>query len=344
VWGGFPGLVVCALAIAACLLSADVRKRLNVSAEFGVVSGQLAQKNDVALPEPGTPLTYSLAAVMLLLVAIGVFVPPAVLVGAALHPPLREGLERLLAWMARRPLPAVGFVDAVAAFCVYMAAQQYALTAAFVALRGAGPGTLIATALVMNDVAMAVAVLVALWLACRRGGGVHGALGFFPPWSRRFVWPKRSFFADVGLGLACYPFALAGTLISMPLNRLITPDADQHAIVAMLKNHSSPGVVAAIMISATFGAAFFEETLFRGVLYNALRKHLGGPTGAILGAFIFAQMHGLPSQLFALFVLGLVLTWLYDKTGRLIAGMTLHFTVNSMSTVNLLLLLSQHKT
>jgi membrane protease YdiL (CAAX protease family) len=82
---------------------------------------------------------------------------------------------------------------------------------------------------------------------------------------------------------------------------------------------------------AVLSAPFFEELIFRGVLYNVLRRYLGGLAGAIVAAFIFSISHGIGSQILGLWVLGLMMTWLYERTGRLVASMTFHCINNAMA-------------
>lgn len=78
-----------------------------------------------------------------------------------------------------------------------------------------------------------------------------------------------------------------------------------------------------------------EEFIFRGMLYPFLKQR-GWPVLAWFGvSFLFALVHWDTATFLALFVLALVLTWLYEKTGSLLAPITGHAFFN---TVNLILL------
>jgi membrane protease YdiL (CAAX protease family) len=78
-----------------------------------------------------------------------------------------------------------------------------------------------------------------------------------------------------------------------------------------------------------------EEFIFRGVLFR-FTKQLGWPKLAWLGvSFLFALIHASPGVFVPLFVLALGLTWLYEKTGNLLASIIAHSLFN---TANLMLL------
>lgn len=81
-----------------------------------------------------------------------------------------------------------------------------------------------------------------------------------------------------------------------------------------------------------------EEFIFRGVLFPFI-KQLGWPKLAWFGvSFLFALIHGSLAILIPLFVLALALTWLYEKTGNLLAPIAAHSLFNA---ANLVILLSQ---
>lgn len=83
-----------------------------------------------------------------------------------------------------------------------------------------------------------------------------------------------------------------------------------------------------------------EELAFRGFLFSAAKK--GGMRG--VGYFgvslIFAFIHFSPPIFLSLFVLAVVLTWLYEKTGGLFAPIVAHSLFNALNLG--LLLLDQH--
>ncbi len=78
-------------------------------------------------------------------------------------------------------------------------------------------------------------------------------------------------------------------------------------------------------------APIAEEFIFRGVLYSFV-KQLGFPRLAWFGvSLLFALIHGSLGILIPLFVLALALTWLYEKTGNLLAPIAAHSLFNAVN-------------
>lgn len=88
------------------------------------------------------------------------------------------------------------------------------------------------------------------------------------------------------------------------------------------------GILAAAMIGL---APVAEECLFRGILYP-LVKQSGYPRAAFFGvSLLFATAHFNLAILPPLFVLGMLLTLLYERTNNLLAPITAHATFNALN-------------
>lgn len=138
--------------------------------------------------------------------------------------------------------------------------------------------------------------------------GAVAALGFIP----------------VGMGLQSGCAALANHFhIELPMQEavMILHLADSWPKVAML------GMTAIVI------APIAEETLFRGILYTTL-KGFGYPRAAVwITSLVFAAIHFNALAFVPLVVLALVLTWLYEKTGNLLACIACHATFNAVNFV-----------
>lgn len=75
-----------------------------------------------------------------------------------------------------------------------------------------------------------------------------------------------------------------------------------------------------------------EEFVFRKLIIDRTQKY-GGYVCIILSASMFALMHGNLYQLFYAFAIGLVLGYVYYKTGNIIYTVVLHAAVNFMGSV-----------
>ncbi|MBU0494017.1 MAG: CPBP family intramembrane metalloprotease [Chloroflexi bacterium] len=97
-------------------------------------------------------------------------------------------------------------------------------------------------------------------------------------------------------------------------------------------------VLTLTFLSLAVVAPLAEELLFRGFIFRGLCQRLSVGWAAVLSTVIFAIPHMDPTKLVPIFVLGLVLTYLYLRTGSLIPGILVHAAVNTASFVLLLLM------
>lgn len=256
-------------------------------------------------------------------------------------PDARRWLRGFLGRTAVRPLPALRLLDFVAAFAVYLSATQAAAIATL-RLSILTPDNQSAASMIVNALGISCGVATGVFLARHRAGGKHGSSGIWPFWQLALQNPRRPIVWDIAAGVLAYPLLiwtvfLAKYANAQALQWLGAPPDSHRLIPEMLKPLSVEHIVIIIVLS-TAGAAVFEEILFRGMLYNALRRYLGRASAAFVAAAIFSAMHHVQSDFLPLLVLALILTWLYDWTGRLVAGMTLH-AVNNLVMMLMLLML-----
>jgi membrane protease YdiL (CAAX protease family) len=74
--------------------------------------------------------------------------------------------------------------------------------------------------------------------------------------------------------------------------------------------------------------AIFEELAFRGVILSALEPVVGSREGLVVSALMFAILHVSVPSIPHLFVMGMALAWLKQKTRSLYPCMALHFAHN----------------
>jgi membrane protease YdiL (CAAX protease family) len=121
------------------------------------------------------------------------------------------------------------------------------------------------------------------------------------------------------------------------LTRLGWPPDDQEAVQLFENAHTVWGRLYMGLFAVVL-APVAEEFVFRGMLFPFVRQ-LGFPRLAWLGvSALFALIHFDAAIFIPLFVLALGLTWLYVKTGNLLAAITAHAVFNA---VNLVLLAAE---
>lgn len=122
----------------------------------------------------------------------------------------------------------------------------------------------------------------------------------------------------------------AGILVElMTKNVGITPH-HQEVVLRFLEERSYFGILAIIAFGALVGPVA-EEVLFRGFLQPALRDIMGNVKAILLTSFLFAMVHFNAYIFLQIFILGLLLGYLYEKTGTLVAPITVHVLHNSVS-------------
>ncbi|MDO8536105.1 MAG: CPBP family intramembrane metalloprotease [Candidatus Omnitrophota bacterium] len=101
--------------------------------------------------------------------------------------------------------------------------------------------------------------------------------------------------------------------------------------------------VAFLTFSSLFAAIvgpIIEELFFRGFMYGALKKYIGITWAMVASACLFAALHAHVVGFFPIMALGLLLAYLYEKTGTLVSSITVHM-IHNLSMVLLVFLLKQ---
>lgn len=120
------------------------------------------------------------------------------------------------------------------------------------------------------------------------------------------------------------------TGITVDLLRRIGIEPQEQEAVTIFR--SGTFLEAAILIPCTvILAPLGEEFCFRYALFRKPEQHLGYLPAALIASLIFAAAHLNLQVMPALFLLGLWLSWLYRRTGSLLAPMLAHALFNAMS-------------
>jgi uncharacterized protein len=114
---------------------------------------------------------------------------------------------------------------------------------------------------------------------------------------------------------------------SNPLLSIVLDSKDSSAFVFFL-------------LTAAVAAPLFEEYLFRGFLMPSLTRYFSQSEAIVVSGIIFAAAHLSLSELLPLAVLGIILGYIYHRTGNLLASMLLHSLWNGGSMLTLYLLAS----
>ena len=89
-------------------------------------------------------------------------------------------------------------------------------------------------------------------------------------------------------------------------------------------------LVASILMIVVIGP-FTEEVFFRGFIFPALRAWLGLGLALVVSGAIFAVFHVDPKVMLPIFVTGVMLAWLYHKTGSIWPPLVAHALQNALA-------------
>ena len=199
--------------------------------------------------------------------------------------------------------------------------------------------------------------------ACQ--GGIQG-VGMK---SGRFFWSGML----IGLGAIAvlWPLVFLGDGISVTVERVLWHHkAPQNSLLKAAQHHPSPEILVLMTISLCVMAPLSEELFFRGLVQSYLAQVLANirghfvvprsgetfgekasPTaiapadrwGAIfISSAFFALAHAEPSAFVALFLLGVALGYVYERTGNLWTDITMHSVFNGVSLLATLALHTPH--
>jgi membrane protease YdiL (CAAX protease family) len=184
-----------------------------------------------------------------------------------------------------------------------------------------GDGQLTLLGAVVILVSTQVALLIVSWLFVYR----PNALAALP----RFPGPDAgaALLAGLGWGIVAWLVSTGAILAAaFALEQLGIPPEPQTAELAIEVLDPWLVVLAVVIV-----APVAEEAFFRGVVFNAWRREAGRRWAFFGSAALFAAIHLSLLSLLPIFLLGIGLAWVYDRTKSLLAPMVMHATVNGIS-------------
>lgn len=189
-----------------------------------------------------------------------------------------------------------------------------------------GPGARPVWLMVMGTAVFhALALGLVHWLVRSHGLTWRAAFGLWRPGpGRRLAWAAA---LTVPAVLGAW-FAHNGCL--WILEKFDIPHGSQTAVEAV-RAADQLWERAALFVFAVVTAPMVEELLFRGILWPFLRDHGLRMTGWIGVSFLFAIIHLNLAAVAPLWLLGIFWTWLYERSGDLLAPVLSHALFNGVN-------------
>ncbi len=209
------------------------------------------------------------------------------------------------------------FADTAQAFALVVAGMVI-LVFGVVIIRGDRP---VGEAQAVNSLMLFMGpglLVLAVWLfGVRRHRAPWSSLGFALPGSRRsYVFSVLALLLSLGFAMV-----YTATVTALGFDALIPPAIPPGTLgdgVYRIINTMSVGILGPIA----------EETFFRGFLLPAGVPYVGVIAAVIATSALFAVSHLMVGVLIPVFVSGLLLSWLYVKTGSIVPPVIAHSAQN----------------
>lgn len=136
--------------------------------------------------------------------------------------------------------------------------------------------------------------------------------------------------SGLSMALIVSAMAVAGAFVIEPVSMLL-PEMSEAMKAAMELMLNGPIVIT--LISVSVFAPFFEEWLCRGIILRGLLKKVKPAWAIVISAAIFGLIHGNLWQAIPAFIIGVILGYVYYKTGSLKLTMLMHCVNNTLSVI-----------
>jgi membrane protease YdiL (CAAX protease family) len=136
--------------------------------------------------------------------------------------------------------------------------------------------------------------------------------------------PLRAAAAGVGGGVVAL---LASVVLSRLLEMVGLPVEEQEWLTQLF---SDPVALAWLAPWIVLFGPIAEEVFFRRYAFRVISQSAGLPAGLLISSAMFAAIHFNASGFLVYLVIGAVLAWVYERTGRLVAPVVGHVTVNAV--------------
>lgn len=143
--------------------------------------------------------------------------------------------------------------------------------------------------------------------------------------------PQGTRLLKFGLAKLDFVIILWGTIIVLATGVVIEPllNLFPETYLDRLGNIMAAG--GWMMFTSIVIAPIMEEILFRGILQDALMRKYGVFVGILIASAVFGIVHIIPQQVVNAFMIGIVLGYIYYRTGALLPVILIHCINNAIS-------------
>ncbi|MBL7085186.1 MAG: CPBP family intramembrane metalloprotease [Candidatus Omnitrophica bacterium] len=140
---------------------------------------------------------------------------------------------------------------------------------------------------------------------------------------------RNIFLATTGY-IAFLPILAFLLLLLIIITTIFNYHPPQHTLFNLFLQEREPWILIYSTIMVVILGPIVEEAFFRGFAYNAIKRKWGTSKAALLTAVVFAGLHGTLIGFLPIMALGLLLVYMYEKTGSLVSSITIHILHNGI--------------
>ncbi len=178
--------------------------------------------------------------------------------------------------------------------------------------------------LLINTAAMDVLALVLIYrVVCRQYRASHHLLGLHCR-----DWARNVMRGIVGY-LTLFPLLVGSLLVIMWITKVLGYEPPAQPIFELFYGEHARWVTILTVLFVGVAGPVIEEVFFRGFAYRALKLHVGSRRAILISAVLFSALHGNLVGFFPIMLLGVLLAYLYERSGSLIPSFTVHVLHNS---------------
>ncbi len=158
--------------------------------------------------------------------------------------------------------------------------------------------------------------------------GIIGSLVWFRKAKRTDLGLQRFQWRWLAYTVALYILLIFVGFIANSIVKVLWPVVDLDQVQNVYPFGHATWAVYLSFVTSVLIAPIVEETLFRGLLFGSLANRFSAILAAIVSSAIFAVLHGQLNVMIYTFCLGLILCWLYKRSGSILPGILLHLLNN----------------
>lgn len=177
--------------------------------------------------------------------------------------------------------------------------------------------------MVFNTLVMNVVGLSVIWyFIVKKYGQKISDVGLT---SKGFV--KSVSYAAIGY-VAIIPILFGIMIATFYITEFFKVQMPMQSVVRIFINEKNTTVLFFSTIFAAIFGPVAEEIFFRGFMYKAVKKKTGAAVAVIITSVVFSLLHAHIVGFVPIFALGVLLAYLYEKTGSLTSSIAVHISHN----------------